>query len=90
MNYDVTTPMAHRLYVFLPSILIKMMNFSIVVAYDKLVMFDFGAHANIDGASHYLLWVKVAFNGKKTLFVRYKKIIDKFWPPLHKTNDFAG
>jgi len=41
------------------------MNFSIVVAYDKLVMFDFGAHANIDGASHYLLWVRVTFKEKK-------------------------
>jgi hypothetical protein len=33
------------------------MFFSIAVEYDKLVMFDFGVHVNIDGASHYLLWV---------------------------------
>jgi hypothetical protein len=66
--------MAHILYAFLPSILIEVMNFSIVVAYDKLVMFDFGAIANIDGVSHYLLWVKVAFNEKKHCLLGTKKI----------------
>jgi hypothetical protein len=61
------------------------------VAYDKLVMYGFHKHGGIDGASHYVLWAKVALNQKKkeTKFEGYVFVVQKFGPPLWIRLDFA-
>ena len=53
---------------------------SIFVAYNKLMNYGFHVHAGIDGASHYMLWAKIALDKKKTtIFELYVRIIGKVW-----------
>ena len=62
----------------------------IFLAYDKLVNYGFCVHAKIDGASHYMLWAKVALDKKKTtIFEPYVRTMEKFGCPLRIRSDFA-
>ena len=62
----------------------------IFVAYDKLVNYGFRVHAKIDGASHYMLWAKIALDKKKTtIFELYVRVVEKFGCPLQIHSNFA-
>ena len=60
-------------------------------AYDKLVMFGIRIHGCIDGASHYVLYARVASNKhQETLFEPFSKAVQKFGPPLRVRSDYGA
>ncbi|KAG0586480.1 hypothetical protein KC19_2G093900 [Ceratodon purpureus] len=60
-------------------------------SYDKLVMYGIRIHYCIDGASHYVLYAKVASNKtQETLFEPFLGDVQKFGAPLRVRSDFAA
>ena len=60
--------------------------------YDKLAMFGIHIHGCIDGASHYVLYAKVASNKtQETLFQLFFEVVQKFGqPPLRVRSEFTS
>ena len=59
-------------------------------AYDKLAMFGLRIHGCIDGASHYVLYAKVAADKtQETIFQPFLEAVQKFGPSLRVRSDFA-
>ena len=59
-------------------------------AYDKLAMYGLRIHGCIDGASHYVLYAKVASNKtQETIFEPFRRVVEKFGAPLRVRSDFA-
>lgn len=59
-------------------------------SYDKLVMFGIRIHGCIDGASHYVLYARVASNKhQETLFEPFSEAVQKFGP-LRVRSDFTA
>ena len=59
-------------------------------AYDKLAMYGLRIHGCIDGASHYVLYAKVASNKtQETIFEPFRRVVEKFGAPLRVHSDFA-
>jgi len=92
VQYIHTNPLEFLNHVIVcQNIIPKHMIVAYDVAYDKSVMYGFHKHGGIDGASHYVLWAKVALNPKKkeTNFEGYVFVVQKFGPPLWIRLDFA-
>lgn len=54
-------------------------------------MFGIRIHGCIDGASHYVLYARVASNKtQETLFKPFFAVVQKFCPPLRVRSDFAA
>ena len=59
-------------------------------AYDKLAMYGLRIHGCIDGASHYVLYAKVASNKtQETIFEPFQRVVEKFGAPLRVRSDFV-
>ena len=60
------------------------------VAYDKLSMFGLQIHGCIDGASHYVLYARIASNKtQETFFEPFSIAVQKVGPSLRVRSDFA-
>ncbi|KAG0572453.1 hypothetical protein KC19_VG096500 [Ceratodon purpureus] len=60
-------------------------------SYDKLAMYGLRAHGCIDGASHYVLYGKVASdNTQETVFEPFRRAVEKLGAPLRVQSDFAS
>ena len=54
-------------------------------------MFGLQIHGYIDGASHYVLYARVASNKtQEMLFEPFSTAVQKFGPPLQVRSDFAA
>jgi len=62
----------------------------VTAAYDKLAQYGFRVHGAIDGASHFVVYMKVALNKKVgTIYSAYKSAVDRFGHPLLIRSDYA-
>jgi hypothetical protein len=53
-------------------------------------MYGLRVHGCIDGASHYVLYAKVASDKtQETIFEPFRAVVDKFGTPLSVHSDFA-
>ena len=63
----------------------------LLTAYDKLAMYGLRVHSCIDGASHYMLYAKVASDKtQETLFEPFRGVVEKFGAPLRVRSDFVS
>ena len=61
------------------------------VAYDKLAKWKIRIHGGIDGASHYVLWCKVATDKMATtIFKGYKAAVILYEHPICIRSDYAA
>lgn len=65
--------------------------FLCIATYDKLAMYGLRIHGCIDGASHYVLYAKVATDKtQETIFEPFRVAMQKFGTPLRVRLDFAA
>lgn len=63
----------------------------LLLAYDKLAMYGLRVHGCIDGASHYVLYAKVASDKKQeTILEPFRRALERFGAPLRVRSDFAS
>ena len=64
-------------------VLLIFQHYFLSTAYDKLAMYGLRIHSCIDGASHYVLYAKVASNKtQETIFEPFRRAVEKFGAPL--------
>jgi hypothetical protein len=63
----------------------------VTAAYDKVASYGLRVHACIDGASHYVLYAKVAIDKRaETIYKPFAVAVQKFGLSLRVRSDFAS